>query len=883
MAIELRKTGISVVGDMPWGTHFCCFYETKEDLLDILVPYFKVGLENDEFCLWVISISELLTVEEATTALRKALPDLDRYMAEGSIEVVAHDEWFLEGRAFDLHRVVNRFKQKVDEALARGYAGMRVNGSPAWMLKEDGKELREFEGELDKLFPNERIIASCTYPLAGSGAAELLDVTRTHQFAIARRHGNWELIETPELKQAKAEIKRLNKELEQRVVERTRELATANEGLRREIIERKRVEEELRASEARLQAATDAAEIGLWDWDLVSGHIIWLGHHEKLFGFAPGEFDGTYPSFEKRVHPEDLEELNRVVQRARSERSEYGHEYRVIWPDGSIHWIAGRGRFVYNDTGQPVRMYGAVIEITERKQAEEALRQSEFDLAEAQRVARLGSWSFDIATNTVRWSEELYRIFDIEKTAFGGTYETFLSRVHPDERTRILQVNTEARSSGEPFEVEYRVTTRSGQLKHIREVGYARKDSAGAVSGLFGTAQDITERKQAEAAIRSLLQISEKLHATLDIDALLDSLVIEAMKLIEAEIGWSGLRTEEGMICHTHIARDLQVVPFKYFWPPGAGLPGWVLVHKVPYVMNDAQSDKLIIPEIRERFGVNAAIDTPILDAQGEVIGFFEVNNKKNGAKFSESDVEMLVAVSRIASIALQNAMSYGNLERAEKALRESQLHLQALSRRLLEVQEAERRQIARELHDEIGQALTGIKLILEKTMREPNVAPTLEPALGVTNELIGRVRDLSLELRPAMLDDLGLLPALKWHFERYTSQVDIKVDFKHAGLEGRRFQPEIETAAYRIVQETLTNVARHAMVERAEVNIRADDNMLRIEVRDAGIGFPSGSVTTRNTGGLSGMRERATMLGGQVIVDSVPGGGTLLTAELPL
>jgi PAS domain S-box-containing protein len=293
-----------------------------------------------------------------------------------------------------------------------------------------------------------------------------------------------------------------------------------------------------------------------------------------LFGFAPGEFDGTYPRFEKCVHPEDLEELNRVVQHAREEESEYAHEYRVIWPDGRLHWIAGRGRFVYTETGQPVRMYGAVLDITERKQAEEALRQSEFDLAEAQRVARLGSWSFDIATNTVRWSDELYRIFDVEKTAFGGTYETCLSRLHPDDRTQVLQVNAEARSSGAPFAVEYRITRRSGQLRHIREVGYARKDSAGAVSGLFGTAQDITERKQAEAATRSLLQISEKLHATLDIDALLDSLVIEAMKLIDAEIGWSGLRTKEGMVCHTHIARDLQVVPFQYFCSPGVGLPG---------------------------------------------------------------------------------------------------------------------------------------------------------------------------------------------------------------------------------------------------------------------------------------------------------------------
>ena len=91
MAEELRKTGISVVGDLPWGAHFCYFYETKQDLLDILIPYFKTGLENKEFCLWVISNSELLTVQEATSALRDALPDLDRYVAERSIEVVRHD------------------------------------------------------------------------------------------------------------------------------------------------------------------------------------------------------------------------------------------------------------------------------------------------------------------------------------------------------------------------------------------------------------------------------------------------------------------------------------------------------------------------------------------------------------------------------------------------------------------------------------------------------------------------------------------------------------------------------------------------------------------------------------------------------------------------
>jgi signal transduction histidine kinase len=253
MVSELRKTGISVVGDMPWGTHFCYFYETKQDLLDILIPYFKAGLENNEFCLWVISISEVLTVEEANAALRQALPGLDRYLAEGSIEIASHDEWFLKGGAFDLHRVANQFQLKLDEAIVRGYAGMRVNGSPAWLEKADRTALRDFEEGLDKLFPHKRIIASCTYPLAWTTGDEIFDVARRHRFAIARRNREWEIIERPELIQAKQEIKRLNEELEQRVIEQTKELRATNQELRREITERKQAEEEIKATSEQLR------------------------------------------------------------------------------------------------------------------------------------------------------------------------------------------------------------------------------------------------------------------------------------------------------------------------------------------------------------------------------------------------------------------------------------------------------------------------------------------------------------------------------------------------------------------------------------------------------------------------------------------------------
>jgi signal transduction histidine kinase len=209
---------------------------------------------------------------------------------------------------------------------------------------------------------------------------------------------------------------------------------------------------------------------------------------------------------------------------------------------------------------------------------------------------------------------------------------------------------------------------------------------------------------------------------------------------------------------------------------------------------------------------------------------------------------------------------------------------LRNLAAYLQSVREEERKRIARELHDEIGQALTGIKLVLERSIREQSgsVQASLIQVLAVANELIGRVRNLSLELRPAMLDDLGLLAALRWHFERYTGQLNIKVDFNHAGLQGHRFAPEIETAAYRIVQEALTNVARHAGADRVEVGVTVDKSVLHIRIQDVGEGFDPDSLSAGSTGGLYGMRERAFMLGGHLKVESAPGAGTILIADLP-
>ena len=210
---------------------------------------------------------------------------------------------------------------------------------------------------------------------------------------------------------------------------------------------------------------------------------------------------------------------------------------------------------------------------------------------------------------------------------------------------------------------------------------------------------------------------------------------------------------------------------------------------------------------------------------------------------------------------------------------------LRVLSNRLLQVQEAERRHLARELHDEVGQLLTGLKLALEMSERLPDdaIRASLGEPLSLVSQLLTQVRDLSLDLRPAMLDDLGLLPALLWHFERYTARTHIHVQFEHSGLEKRRFPGRLETAVYRIVQEALTNVARHAKVDEVTVRVWTTQDALNVDIQDEGTGFDPKAMLQGAASGLIGMRERIVLLGGQLTVESSPGVGTHLTAVLPL
>ncbi|WP_447602988.1 PAS domain S-box protein [Nitrospira sp. Nam80] len=197
---------------------------------------------------------------------------------------------------------------------------------------------------------------------------------------------------------------------------------------------------------------------------------------------------------------------------------------------------------------------------------------------------------------------------------------------------------------------------------------------------------------------------------------------------------------------------------------------------------------------------------------------------------------------------------------------------------------EFERRHIARELHDQIGQALTALRITLEMVQRVPAESPLvkLNEAVVMVDDLIKRVQALSLDLRPPMLDDLGLLAALLWQVQQYSARSGIQVEFEHAGLE-RRFGQAIETAAYRTVQESLTNVARHAGVREARVRVFANERTLSVDVEDHGRGFDAERAHSIATFGLTGMRERVSALGGQLTIESAPNRGTRISMEIPL
>jgi PAS domain S-box-containing protein len=367
---------------------------------------------------------------------------------------------------------------------------------------------------------------------------------------------------------------------------------------------------------------------------------------------------------------------------------------------------------------EPVLLIAKVTRLLERRRAEESLRQSESRLAEAQRLARLGNWDWELKSGRLTWSDEIYRIYGFEPRAFEPTYETFLKCVHPEDLDRVVGIIEEAVRDRRPLNYHLRIVRADGvRILHSR--GDFIRDERGEVVRMYGTAQDVTERVLAEERLRG--------------------------------------------------------------------------------------------------------------------------SNEK----------------------------------------------LRALSARLQSVREEESRRISREIHDELGGALTGLKMDVAWVERRLAASETeaARQKLGSMSELIDetiqKVRNISTELRPSILDDLGLAAAIEWQAREFQRRTEVECRITRLEEEVT-MSPEKSTAVFRIFQEVLTNVARHAAATLVEVSLEQSGGDVVLKVRDNGRGVRESDITAGGSLGLLGMRERAGVFGGVVRVEGEEGKGTSVTVSIP-
>jgi PAS domain S-box-containing protein len=438
------------------------------------------------------------------------------------------------------------------------------------------------------------------------------------------------------------------------------------------------------------------------------------------------------------------------------------------------------------------------------------------------------------------------------ESLLGFTQEEWLNdpvrwyqQIHPDDKSRWSIEAASLFLCGQPLKSFYRVLARDGHVVWFHCEAKMVRTPDGRPWFIHGVAFDISDLKRAEEALKKSEGMLQGLFDFAPDTVVVvndDGRIVRVNAQVERMFGYS--------------AQELVGKPIETLMP-----------------------EQFRIRHVERRKGYITEPHTRPMGAGLELFG-----RRKDSTEFPV-DIMLSPMKADQGSMVIAVIRDITRRKTAEESQREYAERLKFLSHRLMEVQELERRNIALELHDEIGQVLTGLKLTLEVCTRVPkqDLGASLDQARSLVNELMARIRDLSLHLRPAMLDDFGLLPTLLWHIEHYTTHTQVKVIFKHSGLEKKRFAPEVETAAYRLVQEALTNVARHARIGEASVRLWTNERTLSIEVEDKGIGFVPDSVLASETSGLAGMRERAALLGGQLKIESLVGKGTRLLAELKI
>jgi len=407
----------------------------------------------------------------------------------------------------------------------------------------------------------------------------------------------------------------------------------------------------------------------------------------------------------------------------------------------------------------------------------------------------------------------------------------------------------------------------AGNPLESQRVSVDGKDEITSVSTNINHMIDSLGKNQQERLdeLNVLLQVSQLFLEQKNLSEVRNVICLVARQHFNAEIAWLGERTEENKM-YAVAAEGVALEKIK---------PVTLFEHN----LHNYLLKPVFVVTSRDLFEQSAsqalfyAIVLPLnWGRKPQALYLF----KAEEPHLTDQDQQFLASFARLCELVL------GNIQLIEE-VKSNQERLQELSHRLVKVHEEERRHLARELHDEIGQYLTALKLRLSRMDDAGEAVGKIEDAQELLNELIRKVRQLSLDLRPNVLDDLGLIPALKWYFERYTQQTGIAVDFDPRISDRMRFSNEVEISIYRIIQESLTNVARHASVQSVLVELSTTENQIELLIEDEGSGFIPNDQKNGASSGLTGMIERARLLQGEMQIQSQPGQGTRITVHLPL
>jgi PAS domain S-box-containing protein len=494
-------------------------------------------------------------------------------------------------------------------------------------------------------------------------------------------------------------------------------------------------------------------------------------------------------------------------------------------------------------------------------------------------------------------------LFDAETFAFlvvndaavrkyGYSREEFLARTlldirPPEDVARLLEVVARGRQRGDAID-EAVHRCKDGTILNVTvTVSYATLE--GRPVGL-AIPYDVTDRQRAleaaEAGRREaeiLAGLARAIGATLDVDVVLQQAVEAAWQLSASDLAVIALRDphSDTMRIRYEAGQSRSGVYKGFTLERGKGIGGLAWERGWPVRTDNRLEDPRISRDYDHAVhdeGIVTTLAVPIL-IDNEVEGLLWVNNR-SPRPFTERDEVILIRLATYAAIALRNAQLFEHVQSANE-------RLAALSRQLIEVQEAERRHLARELHDDLGQLLTVLWLNLVRLREDPGPlrSEQLDESLRSVSHLVEEVRSRSLDLHPSVLDDLGLVPALEWYVERHAGSAGLSATVS-AEPGGLRWPPEIEGACFRVTQEALTNVARHARARNVRVELRRLPSALELTIRDDGVGFDV-EAARRNAMqgeslGLLGMQERVQLAGGRLTIDSTPGAGTRIRVSFP-